>query len=146
MRLLIREKFDALWKTQISAFSKSALFRLFKERIKSWNYLDIKNRKLKVSFITFGLSDHCLMIEKGRHKRPTIPREQCFCPKCPTRVDNEVHLLTQCSAYANRNDLFAAIEKEVPNFVNLNVHAQFIYMMSQENGILNYRIMSTVHE
>ena len=31
LRLLIREEFDALWKTQVSAFSKAALFRLFKD-------------------------------------------------------------------------------------------------------------------
>ena len=84
------------------------------------------------------------MIEKGWHKRPIIPREQCL-SNLPL-VENEVHFLTQCSAYANRNDLFTAIEKEVPNFVNLNVQAQFIFMMSQENKILNYKIMSTVHE
>ena len=74
------------------------------------------------------------MMEKGRYKRPTTPREQRFCPTCPTLVENEVQFLTQCSAYANRNELFATIEKEVPYFV-----------MSQENEILNYRILSTVH-
>ena len=110
------------------------------------NYLDIKNRNLMVSFTKFRLSDHCLMIEMGRNKRPTIPREQRFCPTWPTLVENEVHFLTQCSAYANRNDRFAAIENEVINFVNIYVQAPLIFVMSQENEILNYRIISTVHE
>ena len=52
--------------TKVSAFSKAALFRLFKEQIKFQNYLDIKNRKLRVSFTKFRLSDHCLMIEEGK--------------------------------------------------------------------------------
>ena len=75
--------------TSLSIF-EGCLFGLFKERIK---------------FTNFRYSDHCLMIEKGRHKRPTIPREQRSCPTYPTLVKNEVHFLPQCSAYTNRNDI-----------------------------------------
>ena len=64
------------------------------------------------------------MIEKGRHKRPVFPREERFCPFCPT-VENEIHFLTQSSAYKNRNELFNMIAKEVPNFVNLNNKSQY---------------------
>ena len=36
-------------------------------------------------------------------------------------------------AYKNRNELFNMIQREVPNFVNLDNKSQFIYLMSQEN-------------
>ena len=66
------------------------------------------------------------MIENGRHKRSIIPREQRFCPTCPTLIQNEVHLLTQCSDMEIEMNYLAAIEKEVPTFVNLYVQGQFI--------------------
>ena len=81
------------------------------------------------------------MIEKGWHKRALVPREERFCPFCPSTVENESHFLTQCSAYKNRNELFNMIEREVPNFVNLDNKSQFIFLMSQENKQLNLKLI-----
>ena len=107
---------------------------------------DIKNRKYRVTFTKFRLSDHCLMIKKGGHKCPKIPREQRFFPFCHTKVEDESHFLMQCVLYENRNELFMAAETEAPNFTNLNTQEQFIFLMSQENRVLNYKIISTIHE
>ena len=147
LRTLIREDFDTQWKTQISESPKADSFSQFKERVKLEDYLvNIKNRKHMVSFTKLRLSDHCLMIEKGRHKHPRIPREQRFCPFCPTSVEDELHFLTQCSAYKNRNELYTIIQNQVPQFVTLNSQAKFIFMMSQENKLLNNKLVYTIHE
>ena len=82
----------------------------------------------------------------GRHKRQKIPREQRFCPCCPTKGQDESHFLIQCILYENRNELFMAAETEAPNFTNFNTQEQFIFLMSQENRVLNYKIISTIHE
>ena len=56
-------------------FQKQTLYRELKNRVKFESYLsDIKNRKYRVTFTKFRLSDHDLMIEKGRHKCPKIPK------------------------------------------------------------------------
>ena len=86
------------------------------------------------------------MTENGRHKRPKIPREQRFCPFCPTKDEDESHFLMQCILYENRNELFMPAETEAPNFTNLNSQEQFIFLMSQENRVPNYKIISTIHE
>ena len=87
------------------------------------------------------------MIEKGRHRCPKIPREQRFCPFCPTKVEDESHFLMQCILYENRNELFvSAAETEASNFTNLNTQEQFIFLMPQENRALNYKIISTIHK
>ena len=115
------EGFNTSWQTQVNSFPKADTYRQFKNRIKFESYLtDIKNRKLKVTFTKYRLSDHCLMIGKGRHKRPSVPREERFCPFCPSTVENEIHFLTQCFAYKNRNELFNMIQREVSNFINLD--------------------------
>ena len=86
------------------------------------------------------------MIEKGRHKRSVLPREERFCPFCPSTVENEIHFLTQCSAYKNRTELFNMIAKEVFNFVNLDTKSQYIFLMSQENKQLNLKLVPTIHK
>ena len=86
------------------------------------------------------------MIEEGRHKRPLVPKEERFCPFCPSKIENEIHFLTQCRAYKNRNGLFNMIKTEVSNFANLDNKAQFIFLMSQENKLLNLKLISTMHK
>ena len=72
------------------------------------------------------------MIEKGRHKRPLVPREKRYCPFCLSTVESEIHFLTQCSAYKDRTELFDFIEREIPNFVNLDNKSQFIFLMPRK--------------
>ena len=147
LRKLIKEEFDTQWQTQILTFPKADSYRLFKSRVVYENYLtDIKNRKQRVSFTKYRLSDHCLMVEKGRHTRPIIPRNERFCPFCPTNVEDEIHFITQCAAYENRPNLFNKIETEVPNFSNMNYQEKFIFLMSQENKLLMYEIIGTIHK
>ena len=115
----------------MSPHSQKLTHTQFRNRVKFESYVaDIKNRNHRVTFTKYRLSDHCLMIEKGMHKRPVLPREERFCPFCPSTVENEIHFLTQCSAYKNRNELFNMIVKEVPNFVNLDNKSKYIFLMS----------------
>ena len=144
---LIREEFNILWQAQIASFPKADTFKQFKGNVKFENYLtDIKNRKHRVSYTKYRLSDHCLKIEKGRHQRPIIPREQRFCPFCPTIVESEIHFLTQCNAYTSRNEFYSKIEKETPNFTHLNDQEKFIFLMTQENKLINQEIISIIHK
>ena len=39
-----------------------------------------------------------------------------------------------------------AAETEARNVTNLNTQEQFIFLMSQENRVLDYKIISTIHE
>ena len=87
---------------------------------------DIKNRKPRVTFAKYRLSDHCLVIEKGRHKRPSVPREERFFQFCPSTVENEIHFLIQCSTHKNGNELFNMTQREVPNYVNSDNKSQLI--------------------
>ena len=141
---IIKEEFNTLWQTQVTTFTKADTYTQFKNRVKFESYLaDIKNRNHRVTFTKYKLSDHCLMIEKGRHKRPVLPREERFCPFCSSTVENEIHFLTQCSAYKNRNELFNMIAKEVPNLDN---KSQYIFLISQENKQLNLKLVPTIHK
>ena len=142
----IRDKFDADWNTNIQTFKKADTYRLFKDKVSFEPYLeDISCRKYRVSMSKFRLSDHCLMIEKGRHRRPQIPRDQRFCPFCPNHVEDETHFLTQCCGY-DHQELQYNIINMAPNFVNLTPQAQLVYLMTQNNNFLTYKLALTINQ
>ena len=84
------------------------------------------------------------MIEEGRHKRPVVPRNERFCPHCPTVVESEKHFLINCIAY-NRNNLFQKVAETYPRFGQLSDESKFIFLMSQENQLLTQEIIHLLH-
>ena len=73
----INQYFNELWFDQSTLFTKAETYKLFKNKTGLENYLiDTTNRKHRVIYSKFRLSDHNLMIEEGRRKRPTIPNPQ----------------------------------------------------------------------
>ena len=51
----------------------------------------------RVSISKIRLSNHTLMIEKGRHLG--IEKTQRFCPFCPNQVETEQHFILQCKTF-----------------------------------------------
>ena len=139
------EEFNSVWQGQIPLYPKAATYKLFKDRIKFENYLtNIKNRKQRVTFTKLRLSDHNLLIEEGRRRRPRIPREQRLCPLCSQEVENEIHFLITCDAYTERFELFNQLSTTVPVLFNLDNISKFIFLMSQEGIITTKLLVSQV--
>ena len=142
----VRDCFNRLWRNEIDTFPKADSFKQFKDSINFERYLeDIKVRKHRVSLAKLRLSDHCLMIEKGRYYRPPILREERWCPHCPLVVENEEHFVTECPAY-NRVAIFTQISDIAPQFAQLNSHDKFIYLMSQEDRGTLQEFAKQVHK
>ena len=93
-----------------------------------------KNRKLRVSYTKLRGSDHKVMFEVGRRKRPPIPRDERFCPYCPLEIGKESHFLLTCTKYKGRMELLNEIQGFFPRFNDneLDIHSKFIFLMSQE--------------
>ena len=45
------------------------------------------------------ISNHELMIERGRYHSPKIPREERLCQICKNRVEDERHFIFKCILY-----------------------------------------------
>ena len=134
------------WKIHLDQSPKADTYKVFKDKTKFEPYLSsIKNRTHRVALAKLRLSDHCLMIEKGRHRRPKLDRNLRFCPFCPGQVEDEEHFLTQCMGY-NREELLVNIVPQVPNFININLRSQFIYLMTQESDMITYKLALTVNK
>ena len=78
------------WKKSLSTSSKADTYKVFKTIPTFENYLEcIKNIKHLKSFVKLRLSDHNLMIEEGRRKRPMIPRNERLCDTC-NKLEDEI--------------------------------------------------------
>ena len=94
--------------------SKLRTYGLIKSEIREEPYLRIVKRiKDRISMTKFRLSNHTLMIEKGRHR--DLDRDMRICPFC-TSVEDEIHFLTKCEAFRYiRADLLSKVEETLNN-------------------------------
>ena len=113
--------------------SKPRTYSLLKTQIEYETYLsEVQNIEHRTALTKFRLSNHCLNIETGRHKR--INKNNRFCPFCPNYIEDEKHSLLQCQAYATpRRELFDWIETQTNNFTNLDYHRKFISLLTNIN-------------
>ena len=85
-------------------------------------------------FTKFRLSNHVLLIEKGRHSN--IDKSQRFCPFCPNTIETEHHFLLYCKTYTiGRDNLFGKLAHTVPQFNALSEKEKFAELMTNEAGI-----------
>ena len=119
--------------------SKLRTYAIFKKTIGFEKYLsEIKNVTVRNQVTKFRLSNHGLMIEVGRHKG--IPKEERFCPFCPQQIENEAHLLFECSVYKHQRELLLnPITITIPAFAFLTEDIKVQLLMSEMNAnISNY--------
>ena len=77
--------------------ARLSLYKDIKKDLKWENYLDVDFEYRKV-IAKIRCSDHCLEIEKGRHRN--IPRDERTCKTCRTaEIETEEHFLVQCNTY-----------------------------------------------
>ena len=82
----------------------------------------------------FRLSNHNLMIEKGRHFKPIIKREERLCPFCKIVIEDEEHFLLSCLFYSPlRTILESVCRKNCNTYDSLSRKQKFIYIMSNED-------------
>ena len=88
--------------------SKLRTYAFFKISPGYEKYLDQKKCvKMRTALTKFRISNHTLMIEKGRHLSPKMAKELRFCPFCPNKVEDEKHFLLECPTYKYiRSDLY----------------------------------------
>ena len=74
------------------------LYKEVKSDLKFENYLEALNYKNRKIITKLRCSDHCLEIEKGRHRN--IPRNERICKLCDkTEIETEEHFLLKCNTY-----------------------------------------------
>ena len=97
--------YEKLYNAMISSFHEEALdaiktnklrfYALFKKESGMENYLCLgKNVEIRTQLTKFRISDHNLMIERGRHEG--LHKSNRFCPFCVDKVEDEIHFMLKC--------------------------------------------------
>ena len=74
---MCKDIYDTYWWNKLLNSPKALTYILIKTRIAFEPFLTlVKNHKLRNSISRFRLSNHQLMIEKGRYARPKIERKK----------------------------------------------------------------------
>ena len=110
--------------------NKLRSFALFKTEPGREDYLrEIRNVKIRTQLTKFRLSDHHLMIEKGRHKG--LDKTVRFCPFCVDKVEDEIHFLIKCPLYGHLRA--RVLDLLFANYINVEAIPEkdlFCYLMS----------------
>ena len=97
--------------------SKLRTYSLLKKKAGEEPYLKaVRNTNDRISMTKFRLSNHKLMIEKGRHLN--LRKEDRICPFCSVYED-EKHFLLHCYIYSNlRETLLITAEEKLNIQIN----------------------------
>ena len=88
----------------------------------------------RVALTKFRLSNHDLMIEKGRHIK--LDKTERFFPFCPSQIETETHFLLYCKTFTDlRRELLTTIICKTPTFSLLPEGN--IYLLNNEDTIKN---------
>ena len=109
-------------------------------------YLNKLKRPQRVVLTKFRISDHKLLIEEGRRMKPQIPHEQRICKFCNNGIESEGHFLVECPLYGPRQSFFNKITESVPQFMQLNPHQKFIFLMTQEDEEITKLLVKEIQE
>ena len=111
-------------------------YRVIKTKIGIEGYLAAHpkiNTQDRIALTKFRLSNHDLMIEKGRYFK--VEKAERFCPFCPKTIETELHFLIHCNTFAClRRELFSTIRKKSNTLYHLP-HPdlqKLIYLLSSD--------------
>ena len=103
------------------------------------------SKKHKIALSRFRLSNHQLMIEKGRHL--DINRNNRNCLFCKNIFEDEEHFLMACALYSKeRKILENNCNKICMKYTELTNEEKFIYIMSNENDEIIKVLAKFVHD
>ena len=136
---ICQDSYDRFWLNQINNSPKAITYVKFKTTVNYGKYLDqVENIKHKTALIRFRMSNHNLLIEKGRHMRPRLERNDRKCFNCAGKIEDEYHFTIECPLYNDdRILLFGCCKKFCMNFDALTEEQKFIFIFTNENANIN---------
>ena len=104
-------------------------YALFKTAPGFEKYLDdVACIKERTALTKLRISNHVLMIEKGRHQN--MDRDARFCPFCPNRIEDEKHFLITCPIYGHlRAQLYSEAKLIFPTICNQPYDFRLVNLM-----------------
>ena len=87
------------------------------------------NRQHRSALAKFRCGVAPLKIETGRYER--IPHDQRFCFSCANKVEDEIHVLTECPLYDDlRHVLYQKAADSSGTFIHLSDNEKMCFVLS----------------
>ena len=148
---LFMAKTENDWKLELESKPKLRVYKTFKNKYETENYLNTyiskSKRSLLVQFRTGVLP---LRIETGRfhlikdtssNKLRKLNVDERTCLLCKSNeVEDEIHFLCHCVAYENlRSNLFKSVVQNIPQFHSLSDNEKFVIIVnSYEKQLVDF--------
>ena len=122
--------YKSLWETRIKGqdLTRLQFYQKLKNDFTPAKYIDLPSFKMRKTIAKVRCSNHCLEIEKGRHRN--ITREDRICNMCTDKViEDEEHFLTQCKPYDDlktKHQIFTDNAADLMNGTNQENLAQYL--------------------
>ena len=130
------DNYDRYWSGAVNESPKALSYIFFKNSVSFEKYLSqVKNISHRKAMTRFRLSNHSLLIEKGRHLKPQIARNDHKYFICKTVVEDEKHFLITCPFHENQRDiLFQSCRENCELFDSLiSEEEKFVFIMTNED-------------
>ena len=147
LKKMVKKYFEQKWREEREKIKdnegKLACYKGIKTKFGFEDYLlDIKNFQNRAALSRLRISNNCLEIERGRYKRPPVPRDERFCKFCDSGnnikpIGDEKHFLLECPQFnLKRNKLYqnSIFNK---NILNLSQENLFFYLLNARGKIIN---------
>ena len=113
--------------------SKLSVYKMVKEHFNYEPYLDqVKDIRYRSSLTKMRISNHTLQVERGRYKKPPIPRDSRLCNLCSV-VEDECHFLLKCPKYKEeRTVLLENVRTKFPSVSSLDDNGLCLFLLTSE--------------
>ena len=129
-----KESYMTYWKETTQNQSKMECYLTLKREYTLAEYLStVNDPKLRKILTRYRLSEHSLAIEKGRHRKTPLQREDRLCTHCTQNaVETELHFLTTCPLYQDiRDTYFPQITYTQREFENMTNEEKLPYLLGE---------------
>lgn len=133
----LKDSYEAIWNVRMYNSTRGKYFQNFKKNISFETYLDtINNRKHRVCLSKFRLSDHNLMIEKGRKLK--LEKHLRTCKMCEDDIEDETHFIFECPKLNTntRTSFLKQLDEKYQNLKNLDNYNKLIFLLINESSFI----------
>ena len=139
LKYKLKDTYSKKWLEFISRSDSNKLrnYARFKKSFEMENYVKIQKCRKRQNFTKLRISCHRLAIETGRYTRPITPNQERFCIFCNNAsIEDESHLLFDCSLYENERQKFFTNLSSFCTFPcnNTDTEVKFSFLMNYNSG------------
>ena len=143
VKKILEKEYIEKWKSELISTSKARTYAVHKTSYKFEPYLElVKIRRHRIALSKLRLSDHILMIEVGRHRRPKLDVEQRLSNVCPEKIEDEAHFQVTCITHNYHRAFIDKVTHDNTTYTDMDELEKYSYIVNKNDPV---HLASTAH-